>query len=133
MVEWGVASPIDTKRYTILVCSLATAGLVALLPGAVEVNTAIAIMTAALFLISAITGSAWALSSDVAPRGLTASVGAIQNFGGYFGGALSPALTGLIVDHTGSYALAFSTGAVIAAGAALFYVAGVRRPIVLDG
>lgn len=131
MVDWGVASPIDTKRRTILVSALLTAVLVALLPEAQTIGAAIALMTAALFLISSITGSAWALSADVAPPGLTASVGAIQNFGGYLGGALSPALAGLIVDRTGSYALAFWSGAVIAAGAALFYMAGVRRPIVL--
>ena len=132
VVDRGVASPIDTKRVTILVASLLTAVLVALLPGAGSIGTAIALMTAALFLISAITGSAWALSADVAPPGMTASVGAIQNFGGYFGGALSPALAGFIVDRTGSYALAFWSGAVIAAGAALFYMLGVRRPIMLS-
>lgn len=131
MVDWGIASPIDTKRRTILVAALLTAVLVAFLPVAQSIGAAIALMTAALFLISAITGSAWALSADVAPPGMTASVGAIQNFGGYFGGALSPALCGLIVDRTGSYALAFWSGAVISAGAAVFYMLGVRRPITL--
>ena len=129
MVDWGIASPIDTKRRTILVAALFTAVLVAFLPMAQSIGTAIALMTAALFLISAITGSAWALSADVAPPGMTASVGAIQNFGGYFGGALSPALCGFIVDRTGSYALAFWSGAIIAAGAAGFYMLGVRRVI----
>ena len=132
VVDRGMASPIDTKRITIFVSSLLTAVLVALLPGAGSIGAAIALMTAALFLISAITGSAWALSADVAPPGMTASVGAIQNFGGYFGGALSPALAGFIVDRTGSYALAFWSGAIIAAGAALFYMLGVRRPITLS-
>ncbi|MCW6508665.1 MFS transporter [Lichenifustis flavocetrariae] len=132
VVERGLTTSIDCKRYTIMVCSLLAGVVVAYLPGVTTVWGAIALMTAALFLISAITGSAWALSSDVAPVGLTASVGAIQNFGGYFGGALSPWLTGSIVDRTGSYGLAFTTGAIIAAGAAVFYMLGVRKPIVLD-
>ena len=49
------------------------------------------------------------MPGDVVPQRLVGSVGAIQNFGGYFGGAFSPLVAGLIVDATGSYALARST------------------------
>lgn len=44
---------------------------------------------------------------------LTASVGAMQNFGGYLGDALSPTETGLIGAATGSYVLALEVGAVV--------------------
>jgi cyanate permease len=36
-----------------------------------------------------------------------ASTSAIMSFGGYFGGAFSPIVAGLIVGTTGSYTLAF--------------------------
>jgi MFS family permease len=87
------------------------------------------LLTLALCFISAITGSAWALAGDVAPPSMVASVSAIQNFGGYFGGALSPVITGMIADYTGSYALAFISGGMIAGCAALCYWFIVNIPI----
>lgn len=89
----------------------------------------ITLFTLALCFISAITGSAWALAGDIAPPSMVASVGAIQNFGGYFGGALSPFIAGLIVDKTGSYSLAFISGGIIAGCAALCYWFLVKSPI----
>jgi hypothetical protein len=38
-------------------------------------------------------------------------------------------VAGYLVDHTGSYALALTSGGVIAAFAALFYGLMVRRPV----
>ena len=57
------------------------------------------------------------------------SFGAIQNFGGYFGGAFAPLLTGVIADATGSYAPSFVIGGIIAALAAVAYTVLVREPI----
>jgi cyanate permease len=53
-------------------------------------------------------------------------VGSIQNFGGYFGGAFSPVVTGFIVDATGSYLLAFVSSGICAA---LCYWFIVKDPI----
>jgi hypothetical protein len=37
---------------------------------------------------------AWALVNVVTPRHTVATVGAMQNFGGYFGGSFAPVITG---------------------------------------
>ena len=56
---------------------------------------AIAFISASLFLLYVTSTCAWALSSVAAPTNCTASIGAMQNFGGYLGGALAPTVTGL--------------------------------------
>jgi cyanate permease len=48
----------------------------------------------------------------------TASLGSIQNFGGYLGGALAPTVTGFIVQATGTFVPALLVGAVIALASA---------------
>jgi cyanate permease len=64
-----------------------------------------------------------------APGNSTASLGAVQNFGGYCGGTIAPALTGFIVQKTSSFAPALHTGAAIGIVAALLYLVLVREPI----
>ncbi|MGT2487007.1 hypothetical protein ACU4GA_15745 [Methylobacterium oryzae CBMB20] len=64
-----------------------------------------------------------------APASCTASLGAMQNFGGYIGGALAPTVTGFIVGGTGHFSMAFITGAVIALVAALGYWTLIQDPI----
>jgi len=56
-------------------------------------------------------------------------LGAIQNFGGYFGGSFAPIVTGFVVQSTGSFTLALLVGAVVAAASALLYLVVVREPI----
>jgi cyanate permease len=64
-----------------------------------------------------------------APTNCTASIGAMQNFGGYLGGALAPTVTGLIVQSTGSFVLALVVGAGIAVASGVAYLVLVRDPI----
>ncbi|MCX4197541.1 flagellar biosynthetic protein FliR [Methylobacterium organophilum] len=56
-------------------------------------------------------------------------LGAMQNFGGYIGGALAPTVTGFIVGGTGHFSMAFITGAAIALVAALGYWTLIQDPI----
>lgn len=123
------ADPLVVRRRLIAICAVLAGISVVLVPLAKDLAVTIALLTLALCFISAITGSAWALPGDVAPKRLVGSVGSIQNFGGYFGGAFSPLVTGLIVDRTGSYALAFYSGGIIAALAAVCYLFIVRKPM----
>ncbi len=69
------------------------------------------------------------LSSVAAPTNCTASIGAMQNFGGYLGGALAPTVTGLIVQHTGSFIPALVVGAAIGVASAASYLFIVDQPI----
>lgn len=70
-----------------------------------------------------------ALTSDIVPDTHAAQFGGIMNFGGYFGGALAPLVTGVIVDKTGSYTPSFLVSGVIAVLGACVYGFMVRRPV----
>jgi len=90
---------------------------------------AIAFISMAIFLLYITSTCSWALSSVAVPTNLTASVGAMQNFGGYLGGALAPTVTGLIVQGTGSFVLALVVGAVVSVISACAYLFIVHDPI----
>jgi sugar phosphate permease len=90
---------------------------------------AITFIAVAMFLLYIASSAAWAMAPVAAPGNSTASLGAVQNFGGYCGGTLAPALTGFIVQKTTSFAPALHTGAAIGIVAALLYVVLVRDPI----
>jgi sugar phosphate permease len=129
MVDRNVASPMGAKRIVIVCCSVAAGVCAIALPFVQSIGATICLMTLGLAFISATIGNAWALAADIAPSSLVASVSSVQNFGGYFGGAFSPVIAGLIVDRTGSYSLAFIIGGAIAASAALFYWFMAKQPL----
>ncbi|MBT2605818.1 MFS transporter [Bacillus sp. ISL-53] len=129
LVDKGITTPIKAKRTLISICAILAAIVVCAVPLVKGLAITLLLLTLALCFISAITGSAWALAGDIAPPSMVASVGAIQNFGGYFGGAFSPVVAGMIVDATGSYSLAFISGGLIAGCAAICYWFIVKHPI----
>ena len=90
---------------------------------------AIAFISVSLFLVYVTSTCAWALSSVAVPTNCTASIGAVQNFGGYLGGALAPTVTGLIVQATGSFVPALVVGALIGVVSAASYLFVVDQPI----
>jgi MFS family permease len=105
--------------------SLSTVGTVS----AQSNTTALALISISLFLIYIASSAAWATVPIAAPSQYTASLGSIQNFGGYLGGALAPMVTGFIVQSTGSFsrALLLSAGlSILSSGAYLWLV---RKPI----
>ena len=132
LLEKGNHSPMVTKRAVISYNALITGVAVCLVPFVDGIEITLAVLTVALFNISCMQGRAWALASDVAPPSMIASVGSIQNFGGYFGGAFAPIIAGMIVDYTGSYTLAFVSGGIIVACAAICYWFIVKDPIPVD-
>jgi cyanate permease len=71
-------------------------------------------------------GMSWALASVAVPANCTASLGAIQNFGGYLGGALAPTVTGFIVQETGSFVPALLASAAIGLVSAFAYLVVIR-------
>jgi cyanate permease len=87
---------------------------------------AVACISAALMFGACASGMSWALASVAAPSNLTASLGAIQNFGGYLGGALAPTITGFIVQGTGSFTPALLVSAGIGLVSALMYLVVIR-------
>ncbi|MGF6574137.1 sugar phosphate permease [Paraburkholderia sp. GAS333] len=132
LVDRHLATAIGAKRLLIACCAVGAGVCAVALPFADSLNATLVLFTVGLAFLAAMIGSAWALASDIAPSSMVASVSAIQNFGGYFGGAFSPLVAGFIVDHTGSYALAFISGGFIVACAAPFYWCMARKPIMED-
>jgi MFS family permease len=90
---------------------------------------ALACISMVVFLGFGASACSWALATAVAPSNRVASLGAVQNFGGYLGGALAPILTGSLAQSTHSFVPALLTGAVIAFVSAMIYLFGVRDPI----
>ena len=128
LVRRGV-SPMRSRKLPAAVALLGTA-VCTVAAAYVESNAlAIAFISASLFLVYVTSTCAWALSSVAAPTNCTASIGAMQNFGGYLGGALAPTVTGLIVQNTGSFVPALVVGGVIGTISAACYLWVVKDPI----
>jgi len=128
LVRRGV-SPVKSRRYPAAIALLGTAAFTVAAAYVRSDGLAIAFISASLFLVYCCSTCAWALSSVAAPTNCTASIGAMQNFGGYLGGALAPTVTGLIVQSTGTFVPALVVGALIAVASAACYLFVVDRPI----
>lgn len=124
----GIA-PIRSRKWPI--CTGLIFAAVFTVPAAYTPNTTLAIvyLSLAMYFINMASGGAWALVSVAAPRHLVASLGSIQNFGGYFGGSFAPFITGVVVDQTHSFVDAFLISAGVSFAAALVYMFVVRAPI----
>lgn len=107
----------------------------AVLPVAYVDNTVLAIILLCIgyFAAQVPIGVIWTLAADLANKNQVASLGAIQNFGGFLGAATAPIVTGLILNATGgNYTLVFGIGGVMLLVGALSYGIFVkdRRPVV---
>jgi sugar phosphate permease len=124
----GIA-PIRSRKWPI--CTGLIFAAVFTVPAAYTPNTTLAIvyLSLAMYFINMASGGAWTLVSVAAPRHLVASLGSIQNFGGYFGGSFAPFITGVVVDQTHSFVDAFLISAGVSFAAALVYIFVVRAPI----
>jgi MFS family permease len=89
---------------------------------------ALVCISVVIFLANASSPSAWALATAAAPSNRIASLGSLQNFGGFLGGALAPIVTGYIAQSF-SFVPAVLTGATIAFLGALSYLFLVHKPI----
>lgn len=122
-------APIRSRKWPI--CTGLICAAVFTVPAAFTPNTTLAIvyLSLAMYFVNMASGGAWALVSVTAPRHLAASLGSIQNFGGYFGGSFAPFITGIVVDRTHSFVNAFLISAAVSFAAALVYMFVVRAPI----
>jgi len=94
-----------------------------------SVTMAVVYISLAMFFINMASAAAWTMVSVAVPQRQVASLGSIQNFGGYFAGSFAPVITGYIVESTGSYVNALLAAAVVAALAAVAYLVLVRKPL----
>jgi sugar phosphate permease len=124
-------SQMSGRRNAVVV---ATLGMVVFTVPAALVDSnvlAVACISMVIFLANASSACAWSLATVAAPPSRIASLGALQNFGGFLGGALAPVLTGYIAQ-TWSFVPALLTGAGIAFVGAMSYHFLVVRPIPED-
>ncbi len=83
----------------------------------------------ALFCANIATAAIWALAVAAAPARLVGTVGAVQNFGGFIGGALAPIVTGITVEATHGFVAALAITALAGLAGAGVYLFGVRAPL----
>ncbi len=122
-------TPIGSRRLPLCASMLGAAGFIVVAALVPSNAVAIVCLSVVMFCSTVATTNAWALVSVVAPANCTASLGSLQNFGGYFGGALAPTVTGFIVQGTGSFVPALMVGAGMSVFASASYLFIMRGPV----
>jgi len=122
-------NPVTSRRNAVVIAMLGM--VIFTIPAALVHNNILALVciSIVIFLANAASASSWALATAAAPPNRIASLGSIQNFGGFIGGALAPILTGYIAQEW-SFVPALLTAAGIAFVGAMSYLFLVREPII---
>jgi len=131
LVRHGVR-PIRAHK-SLLVTGMTCSGLSTLLVPYIHGATAAACgIGMALFFIYLAGNSGWGLVQSIAPAGIVASVGTIQNFGSFVFASMAPILTGWLLDRTHSFHLTLTICCLVTISCALSYVFIVKDPIMAD-
>jgi sugar phosphate permease len=122
-------SPVRSRKVPVIVAMVGMA--LFTVPAALVASNVVALacISVVVFLANAASACSWALATVAAPPNRVASLGALQNFGGFLGGALAPIVTGAIAQATHSFIPALLAGAAIAFVSAMIYLFVVRDPI----
>ena len=125
-------SPINSRKVPIIAGMIGMASFTVLAALADSNVLAVACITAAMFLGNMAGATIWALAVVAAPAKAVGSLGGMQNFGGFLGGALAPMVTGFIVQQSNSFVPALIVAALVGIGSALVYLIVVQRPVDLS-
>ena len=121
-----------TARKIPIVCGAALAAcFVAPIPFVHDTTLCVLLLSLGYFCSQMPSGVIWTLATDIAPKSQVASLGAIQNFGGFLGAASAPIVTGMILDATGSFTDVFILGAGLLLLGAASYGFFVKKPLPL--
>ncbi|WP_322903664.1 MFS transporter [Paenibacillus campi] len=121
--------PITSRKVPIVGGAVLAAASVAPIPFIDNTVLSIILLSVGYFASQLPSGVIWTLAADIAPGEQVASLGAIQNFGGFLGAALAPIITGLILDKTGSFNDVFLLGAGLLLLGAISYGFFLKKPI----
>lgn len=121
--------PIKARKITLVCGAILAAAAVIPIPYVSSIGACVTLLAVAYFASSVPTGVIWTLATDVAPKNMVASLGSIQNFGGFVGASLAPIVTGAIVQATGSFEYVFLVGAVLLVVSAVSYGVFLKKPI----
>jgi MFS family permease len=102
---------VASRRLPSILGLLASGGFTVIAATAQDATDAVIFISGAMFFLSFGIAGKWTLITAVAPQSYCTSVASIQNFGGYIGGTMSPLVTGLVVDLTGSFVIVLAIGA----------------------
>jgi len=104
-----------------------------MLPAAIiqDENLSMAVLIAASLCFGLYSSNLWAVTQTLAGPAASGKWTGMQNGFGNLGGVVAPALTGFIVDRTGSYQMAFvAVACMLVGGAACFqFIVGPVKPI----
>ena len=128
LVRRGI-NAVTARKVPIVVGAAMAACFVMPIPFVSNSGTAITLLTLGYFCSQMPSGVIWALAADMAPKEQVASLGAIQNFGGFLGAALAPVITGIILDATGQFTNVFILGGCLLFLGACLYGFLVRKPL----
>ncbi|APB73062.1 MFS transporter [Paenibacillus peoriae] len=127
-IRKGVA-PVTSRKIPIVGGAILAAASVAPIPFIDNTVVSIVLLSVGYFASQLPSGVIWTLAADIAPGEQVASLGAIQNFGGFLGAALAPIATGYILDTTGSFNNVFLLGASLLVMGAISYGVFLKKPI----
>jgi sugar phosphate permease len=128
LVRRGVHA-ITARKVPIVVGAAMAACFVAPIPFIHDTTLNIFFLACGYFFSQLPQGALWTLASDIAPKHQVASLGAIQNFGGFLGAACAPIVTGIILDKTGQFTNVFILGAVLLMIGAFSFGLFVKKPL----
>ena len=96
-----------------------------------NVDLAMFFLVLAIAAESTCAGHTWALIAEVVPGKRVGSVGGVINALGSAGGAVSPIVTGIIVNVTGSFTLALTIGgcSILVASLVLLFMVPELKPM----
>lgn len=102
---------VTARKFPIVGGAILAAMSVAPLPYIHSTVVSVVLLSIGYFASQLPSGVIWTLAADVAPSNQVASLGAIQNFGGFLGAAMAPIVAGIIIDKTGNFNNVFLVGA----------------------
>lgn len=117
------------SRKIVLITSLGAGAVCIALTGAVsELTSAVTLMAVAVFFMYASFNTYFAIVLDTVEKRRVGAVGGFVHFIANLAGIVAPALTGFLVQSSGSFKSAFVLTGIIAALGALFVAIFVRAP-----
>ena len=128
LTRYGI-QPLDACKLPLIAGMLVTAACTAGTALVQSVPVAILLVSLALFSASLASSCGWSMASVATSPDRVATLEAIQNVGGSVGAGLAPAITGGMVQLTGSFTPALLLASGIAVLSALIYAVCVREPV----
>jgi MFS family permease len=120
--------PFSARRYVMAIGALLTAVCMFATAYSHGAVLAMVFLTLGMFTYSLTSASHWALAIDMMhSERFVASMGSIQNFGGFLGGACAPIVTGIVVDRFGGFRIAIMVAGFSVLVTAVMYGLVLRR------